>query len=504
MDAVIDEKDGAEFREMIGRLPDSKGNVEKLLNLLWNERVERNADAIDELVGEIEALKYIFPGEMSIVQSIKYPLALKFELKQENAPFNLVLIFKIREGYPISQILQISCFIPPPFNHRAGLENVYNLEKDLNDRSKSLLGQPAIYEIIEIARSWIDSHMRDLLKSSENSKSSKKFQFEKIFAKGVNRTVDRGEIEELILKAIAEVKVSIQNKLNISISTAWAKKILRKTNWNIEEAFLEAASMVKILTSSNFDHGSSRSFDNISSLFKPASRFHCLVCFDSFDINYGVELNPCCHSLCVNCWNQMINIAINQGRFDICCPGRDNDGKPCNSLLDDDFLCANTSSENFNKIHTWVQNSFIRSRFSSLKWCINSECFLLNLLLHDQSELLAHENQGSLVSICSCKAIFCPFCNLNGGHWPWTCEQNSSASIKKNLIANNSKSGKLIKAAIEMLESKVYIDVFGKECPNCKTRWEKNGGCLHMNCGNCSYHWCWVILLCKYHKTKIF
>ena len=31
-----------------------------------------------------------------------------------------------------------------------------------------------------------------------------------------------------------------------------------------------------------------------------------------------------------------------------------------------------------------------------------------------------------------------------------------------------------------------------KECPRCETPIEKNGGCNHMTCSKCNWHWCWV------------
>ena len=33
-----------------------------------------------------------------------------------------------------------------------------------------------------------------------------------------------------------------------------------------------------------------------------------------------------------------------------------------------------------------------------------------------------------------------------------------------------------------------------KHCPRCRTRWEKNGGCLSMICGMCQLNFCWTCL----------
>ncbi|XP_069126161.1 E3 ubiquitin-protein ligase parkin-like [Argopecten irradians] len=42
------------------------------------------------------------------------------------------------------------------------------------------------------------------------------------------------------------------------------------------------------------------------------------------------------------------------------------------------------------------------------------------------------------------------------------------------------------------LESLETIGRISKPCPNCKTKTEKAGGCMHMSCSRCYFEWCWM------------
>lgn len=41
-------------------------------------------------------------------------------------------------------------------------------------------------------------------------------------------------------------------------------------------------------------------------------------------------------------------------------------------------------------------------------------------------------------------------------------------------------------------ESLETIRHISKPCPNCKTKTERAGGCMHMSCTRCHYDWCWI------------
>lgn len=41
-------------------------------------------------------------------------------------------------------------------------------------------------------------------------------------------------------------------------------------------------------------------------------------------------------------------------------------------------------------------------------------------------------------------------------------------------------------------ETANYISAHTKDCPNCHSCIEKNGGCNHMQCAKCKHHFCWM------------
>jgi hypothetical protein len=528
----------SEIRRILVQKKDSAKKVGDLIQEALAERNSRNRLAIAELIAELDALQSIFSEEMWHVQSIAFPFCLKFELKQESIPFNLTLIFKIREGYPLFQDALISCFIPSPYNARVGLENVSLLEKDLNNQSRKCIGQPSIYELIDFARSWLEKNCTLFSQASKLHNGASRFRFEKIISEGVNHSIDRGEIEDIILKLVNELIRLIYERFQRSISRAWARRCLRHSNWIMKEAYFIATSNLELLSAHYIASSSSETYDDmISCRFIPGQYYKCIACFEDFDANLGFQPQSCGHFLCIECWKMLLKSKIDDGKFEIFCPGRLDDGKSCKTLLDDDFILAIVSSDIFSKFHTWTQNSFIQACFSSLKWCVNSDCSFLNMLSLDSEALRVFEKEGSIIVSCICRASYCPFCMLSGGHWPFSCSQNMLAEQKRNSISNFSKlkdeyyevsfqlestraakQAELLekyteeKVTIENFKTVITVEVNGRKCPKCSTFWEKNGGCLHMTCGNCLFEWCWDCLRewqshtnyfqCSYKKSE--
>jgi len=78
---------------------------------------------------------------------------------------------------------------------------------------------------------------------------------------------------------------------------------------------------------------------------------------------------------------------------------------------------------------------------------------------------------------CSCGYRFCFTCH-NEAHEPAACERVRHWQKK----------------CVDESETGHWVSANTKDCPKCHIAVEKNGGCNHMTCRQCSYEWCWFCL----------
>lgn len=78
---------------------------------------------------------------------------------------------------------------------------------------------------------------------------------------------------------------------------------------------------------------------------------------------------------------------------------------------------------------------------------------------------------------CLCGHFFCFSCG-NGGHAPAVCDVVRM----------------WIRKCEDDSETANWISANTKECPNCDSSIEKNGGCNHMSCRKCRHEWCWMCM----------
>lgn len=89
-------------------------------------------------------------------------------------------------------------------------------------------------------------------------------------------------------------------------------------------------------------------------------------------------------------------------------------------------------------------------------------------------EVLESKNEGVT---CSCGMTFCFRCGVETDHRPNSCRVFAEWT-KKQGGGDTSLNDQL-------------IATISRQCPKCNTSIQKNGGCNHMKCTFCSYHFCW-------------
>uniref|UniRef100_A0A1B6LBH9 E3 ubiquitin-protein ligase parkin n=1 Tax=Graphocephala atropunctata TaxID=36148 RepID=A0A1B6LBH9_9HEMI len=102
--------------------------------------------------------------------------------------------------------------------------------------------------------------------------------------------------------------------------------------------------------------------------------------------------------------------------------------------------------------------------------------------------ILADLECTRIVCLNGCGFVFCRLC-LQGYHI-------GECQTREQIIAsgNSSYSVDPNRAATARWDeaSRVTIRVMTKPCPKCRTATERDGGCMHMVCTRCNFHWCWV------------
>ncbi|KAK5696571.1 hypothetical protein LTR97_007874 [Elasticomyces elasticus] len=166
---------------------------------------------------------------------------------------------------------------------------------------------------------------------------------------------------------------------------------------------------------------------------------------------------------CNGCWQQHIRTAIDNSTDQVVhC-------QECDVALNDVGIKTLATAEDYQRYHDKLSVSFIKQD-PDYRECASADC--------SYGYILA-KGDGTIFHCQLCDSGYCVDCEA-----PWhvgkTCEQHQdSITSKKRKEKGNAASEKKIKDTT-------------KPCPSCKTAIEKNRGCQHMTCLNCSHQFCWV------------
>lgn len=186
---------------------------------------------------------------------------------------------------------------------------------------------------------------------------------------------------------------------------------------------------------------------------------YCPVCFQRCTKS-NTSSASCGHSFCNDCWMlycvSQIQIGLSSG---IECMN-------CNILIGEEMalkILKNGAARE--KYRQFLFNDEVKCH-PLIRWCPGNDCgFLVKVL----------EPKAKRIWCSNCNSVFCFMCGEKY-HAPTDCY-----TIKKWLTKCEDDS-----------ETANYITANTKDCPNCGSCIEKNGGCNHMQCIKCKHDFCWM------------
>ncbi|KAL0957075.1 hypothetical protein HGRIS_003172 [Hohenbuehelia grisea] len=234
--------------------------------------------------------------------------------------------------------------------------------------------------------------------------------------------------------------------------------------------------------------------------------FVCPICFDDTPDVPTLAL-VCDHQYCVNCWNAYISSKLrDEAEHAIRCMA-----EGCALVAPDEFVRSAlktaavvdpTLNEDTDKLLSRFQELLVRQFVGAnrkLKYCPYPGCTntvscpsaatksSLNMVVPTvscgargigtsmtSSQVLERESLGLQAK----EHTFCFGCPIESDHRPVVC------NVAKMWL----------KKCHDDSETANWIKTNTKECSQCQSTIEKNGGCNHMTCKKCKYEFCWVCM----------
>jgi hypothetical protein len=193
----------------------------------------------------------------------------------------------------------------------------------------------------------------------------------------------------------------------------------------------------------------------------------CSICWDETAEPIS---SSCGHTYCKECF-QNKSSSVSDGQLPMRCDGS---GGDCQQVLTVQELKSNLSLLAFEKLLASSFETHIRTHPNDFQFCPTLNCPQVYRRFHPSA---AETDETPSPILChSCLSMICPSCNVLE-HPDLTCSEF------KDLSSEGTQSFKRW-----MKENEAQA------CPKCGTAIQKSYGCNHMQCFNCSIHFCWVCL----------
>ena len=196
--------------------------------------------------------------------------------------------------------------------------------------------------------------------------------------------------------------------------------------------------------------------------------FVCDICCDDEDgmLTYALD---CGHRFCCECYQKYLIQKI-QGEGEssrIQCPET-----KCNVTIDDQTIKLLVPQTVVERYHELLDRVFVDDN-DTMVWCPAPDCtYAIDCPITSKKLKIIVPTVE-----CICGNKFCFGCSLSD-HRPAPC---GLVKLWLQKCADDS-------------ETANWISANTKECTNCSSTIEKNGGCNHMVCKKCRHEFCWVCM----------
>jgi len=255
------------------------------------------------------------------------------------------------------------------------------------------------------------------------------------------------QTQKKLIQEISEMlNISASNAANLLRHYQWKVESLHQQYWTSPDKVLKEAGLVCVTPDADDE-------------CKLEGEGECLVCCEIVD-SQNCSALKCRHRFCNDCWSSYLWIKITEGEVArINCPALN-----CKYTVTDQTVQKLVDKEIYEKYIRFVTKTFVEDN-AHITWCPAPRC---------GNAITADMLHGTTVK-CRCGFSFCFSCH-NEAHVPASCDQ-----VKLWLKKCNDDS-----------ETGHWFAANTRDCPRCSVLIEKNAGCNHMTCRQCSHEFCWM------------
>ena len=191
-----------------------------------------------------------------------------------------------------------------------------------------------------------------------------------------------------------------------------------------------------------------------------------MICYEVLEPDQQFSLS-CEHTFCKLCWLEDLTVKIKEGIDGLSSKCMQ---QHCNLKVGHSDFLRILEKEDKERYWKLLTKSLTKNQGGRIQWCASVKCDL-NCQRTDDTRRIRTAID------CECGTNYCFYCG-NQAHYPCDCH-SAKAWLNKE---------------VEQGANNLWLLAHSKGCPHCKSPVEKNGGCNHMKCTNCEFHFCWICM----------